>query len=178
VLPAVAMTSIFMYIILPEAPVGKLLALFAGGNAPELFGLKSARYTVIAYFFLTNFGGQFVLLSGAMARVPKECLESAYLDGAGMRTELLRIIFPLCWPTVSMILLLNLAGLFTASGPVLLLTNGKANSSTVGFWLFNGTLNGSYYMPAAVGVVCTVVLLPVVLLARRGLGRIYADVEF
>lgn len=177
-IPGVAMTSIFIYIIYPDAPVGKFLGLFTGGNPPELLGMKYARYTVILYNFLLHFGGSFVLLSGAMARVPKEVLESAQLDGADMRIELFRIILPLCWPTISMLLLMNVSGLFTASGPVLLLTNGNANTTTVSFWIFNSTRGNQVYMPAAVGLIFTVILFPIVLLTRWGLGKVYADVDF
>ena len=178
-LPAVAMTSIFMFITLPKAPVGQILGLIRPGGPPALLtDPVYANKTIIFYIFLTNFGGQFILFSGAMARIPKEVLESADIDGAGLKTELLRIILPLCWPTFSMLLLLNIAGIFTASGPVLLLTNGKADTSTIAFWLFSSTRFGNYYMPAAVGILFTLILFPIVLFARWGFGRIYADVEF
>lgn len=177
-LPTVALTSIFLYIILPEAPVGKFFALFRAGTPYPFLEAGYARWTVIGYFFLTNFGGQFVLLSGAMSRIPKEVIESAKIDGAGTRVEMLRIVLPLCWPTISMILLLNVTGIFTASGPVMLLTGGGGNTTTVSFWIFNSVRNNSVYMPAALGILLTVILFPIVLLARWGLGKVYADVEF
>ena len=113
-----------------------------------------------------------------MSRVPKQVIESARIDGAGMRVEILRIMFPLCWPTVSMLFLLNLAGIFTASGPVLLLTDGKADTITMAFYFFNNTRFGQYYIPAAVGIFFTLILFPIMLLARWGMGKVYADVEF
>lgn len=177
-LPAAAMASIFLYISLPEAPIGQFFALFNGGEPIDIFDAEYARYTVILYYFLTNFGGQFVLLSGAMARVPKECLESAHLDGAGMGTEMFKIILPLCWPTVSMILLTNLAGFFAATGPVLLLTNGMKDTSTMSFYFFGETREGRLFVPAAVGLLCTAVLFPIVILVKWLLGKVYADVEF
>ena len=178
-LPAVAMTSIFMYITLPGGPVGKLAGFFTEGGAPAFLNdAKYARWTIIFYIFLTNFGGQFILFSGAMSRVPKEVIESAHIDGAGMRTELLRIVLPLCWPTISMLLLLNLAGIFTASGPVLLLTGGKVDTSTMSYYFFNSTRFLQYHVPAAVGIFFTLLLFPVVLLARWGLSKVYANVEF
>jgi len=179
ILPAVAMTSIFMYFIMPDAPVGKVIGAINGGRVPAFINdVQYARWTVIFYIFLTNFGGQFILFSGAMVRVPKEVVESAYLDGAGVRTEMLRIILPLCWPTISMLFILNLATLFTASGPVLLLTGGLSETSTIAFWIFNSTRSNSLYMPAAVGVMLTLILFPVVMLARWGLEKIYSNVEF
>ena len=182
IIPAVAMAYIFRFIIYPEGPVGYLWTLF-GKTAPALLVEPTiARWTVILYIFWTNFGGQFILLSGAMSRVPKEVLESARIDGAGMKVEMLRIILPLCWPTLSMIILLNLASLFTASGPLLFLTEGNWRTSTISFWIFNRIKDGGssarLNVPAALGVACTVILFPIILLSRWGLGKVYADVEF
>ena len=178
-LPAIAMTSIFTYILYSNAPVGKLIGLFTDKVPGFLSNPKYAKWTIIAYIFLTNFGGPFILLSGAMARVPKELIESSYLDGGGMRVEITRIIFPLCWPTLSTLLILNIAGFFMASGPVLLLTFGDNETATLSFWIFNEVNKyQSFYVPAALGLFCTIILLPVVLLARWGLEKVYADVEF
>lgn len=177
-LPAVAMTSIFIDILLPNAPVGKIIQLF-GGTPPGFFvDEKIARWTIIFYIFLTSFGGQFVLFSGAMSRVPKELIESAYLDGAGMRVEIFKIIIPLCWPTISMLMLLNISGLFTASGPVLLLTGGDGRTSTLAYYFFAQVRWGTLYEPAAVGLMFTCILFPIVLVTRWGLNKFYADVEF
>jgi len=177
-LPAVAMTSIFFYIIQPGAPVGKLATLLTGQQFAFLNDIKYAKWAIILYIFWTNFGGSFILISGAMARVPKEVLESARLDGAGLWTEMLRIILPLCWPTISMLLLLNMAGIFTSSGPILLLTKGQNNTATLSYWIFQEVRFSQYYVPSAMGLVCTAVLFPIVLLVRWGLGKVYADVEF
>jgi len=178
-LPAIAMTSIFTYILYADAPVGKLIGLVFKTVPAFLVDEKYAKWSVIIYMFLTNFGGSFILISGAMARVPREIIESAYIDGAGMRVELTRILLPLCWPTLSTLLILNTAGIFMATGPVLLLTWGEAKTSTISFWIFNQVFKfQQYYMPAALGLLCTVILFPAVLLVRWGLGKVWADVEF
>lgn len=119
-----------------------------------------------------------LLFSGAMGRIPKELAESAQLDGANLRTELFRIVIPLCWPTISMIILLNIAGFFAVSGPVLLLTQGEAGTYTMAYYFFAQTKNNALYQPAAIGIMFTVILFPIVVLARWALGKVYADVEF
>lgn len=178
-LPAVAMTSIFSYILLPGAPVGQFLSLVTGKTPPMLLtDPKYANSTVIFYIFITNFGGQFVLFSGAMGRISKELVESAQLDGASLGTELCKIVIPLCWPTISMIILLNIAGFFAASGPVLLLTEGDGGTFTMAYYFFTQTKGNALYQPAAVGIMFTVILFPIVVIARRALGKVYADVEF
>lgn len=177
-LPAVAMTSIFSYITLSNAPVGQFITFVTGTPHMLLTDPKYANTTIIVYVFLTNFGGQFVLFSGAMGRIPKELVESAQLDGAALKTELFRIVLPLCWPTISMIILLNIAGFFAVTGPVLLLTQGESGTYTMAYYFFAETKNNALYQPAAVGIMFTVILFPIVVLTRWGLGKVYADVEF
>ena len=44
------------------------------------------------------------MFSGAIARIPKETLEAAKLDGAGLFREMFGMVLPLIWPTFAMIL--------------------------------------------------------------------------
>lgn len=182
ILPAVAMSAIFIYLVNPAGPVGKVWEILSGSPAPAfLMEPKIAKWTILIYIFWTNFGGQFILFSGAMARIPKEVIESARLDGASMWKEMLKIVLPLCWPTFSMLLLLNLAAIFTATGPILLLTNGDADTNTISFWIYQSVQGGTakgLNEAAALGIICTVILFPIMMLARWGLSKIYADVEF
>lgn len=183
ILPTLAMVTVFVNLIYADGPIGKLWAL-AGNSTPNfLTDSRFSRYTVLVYIFWTNFGGSFVLFSGAMSRVPKEVLESARIDGAGMWVELLRIILPLCWPTFSMLLLLNIATLFVASGPLLFLSGvgGAHRADTISFWIFTRVSTGNSRMmseASAMGLLCTAALFPLVVLTRWGLGKVYADVEF
>ena len=95
-----------------------------------------------------------------------------------MKTELFKIVLPLCWSTISMIILLNVAGFFAVGGPVLLLTQGESGTYTMAYYFFAETKNNALYQPAAVGIVFTLLLFPIVVTARWGLGKVYADVEF
>ena len=180
ILPAVALTAIFMDIIYPGGPIGHIWKA-AGVQTPAFItDGKYARWTILIYILWTNFGGQFILFSGAMSRIPKEVIESARLDGAGMRVEMLKIVLPLCWPTISMLLLLNVAGMFVASGPILLFQGLHYSAITISYKIFNETLVGGQHLgeAAALGSVCTVILFPIVMLVRWLLGKVYANVEF
>ena len=178
ILPAIAMTSIFIRLINSAGPIGALWELFHESPLQLLAERKTARWTILLFIFWTNFGGQFILFSGAMSRVPKEVIESARLDGAGMWREMLKIVLPLCWPTISVLLLLNLASIFTATGPILLLTKGEAGTKTLSYWIFDLTRMNVLGEPAALGLVCTLLLFPIILVSRWGLNKVYANVEF
>ena len=180
ILPAIAMTSIFRYMIEPDGPVGQLIHALTGEEVSNLLAFNTtAKWTVLAYIFWTNFGGQFILFSGAMAKIPKGMLEAANLDGAGLGSEFFKVVLPLCWPTTSMILILNISTLFTASGPLLLLTKGMGETRTLSYWIFEHVQGSTTLgLPAALGIACTLVLFPIVMIAKWLLNKVYADVEF
>ena len=79
-----------------------------------------------------------------------------------------------------MILILNIASIFTATGPILLLTKGQGETTTISFWIFNevNNPNASLFVPAALGLACTAVLYPIITFVRWGLGKVYSDVEY
>lgn len=180
ILPALFLTVAFSYALNPIGPVGKLWEALFGKEIPALLGEKKyAKWTVIAYFFLTNFGGQFILFTGAMSRIPDQIFEAAQIDGAGMGTEIFKIVFPLCWPTFSMLLILNFSSVFISVGPVFLLTGGGADTETIANWIFKEVNDGhSLYIPATLGLICTVIIFPIITIIRWASGKIYADVEF
>ena len=182
ILPAVFLTSITKYAIQTVGPIGKIWSILFNKDIPTL-GMDElySRVFLIAYFFLTNFGGQFLLFTGAMTRIPNQILEAAKLDGAGMRVEFFKIVFPLCWPTFSMLLILNITSVFTSAGSILLLTGGRANTQTIAYWIFmqvNDKTSPSLFIPSALGIVLTLILFPIISLSRWGLSKIWNDVEF
>ena len=183
ILPAIFLTGMFKYAIstVGGSPVGTLWEALFHESIPSLLVEKEyAKWTVLVYFFLTNFGGQFILFSGAMSRIPQETLEAAKIDGVGMFREMFTMVLPLIWPTFSMILILNIASIFTATGPILLLTKGQGETTTISFWIFNevNNPNASLFVPAALGLACTAVLYPIITFVRWGLGKVYSDVEY
>ena len=181
ILPAIFLTGIFINSITQYGPIGKLWETLFNKPIPEFFvDERYGKWGVLLYFFWTNFGGQFILFTGAMTRIPNEILEAAQIDGAGMAVELFKIVLPLCWPTFSMLLILNVASIFTATGPILLLTKGAADTKTISYWIFEQVNQPApaLYIPSALGVACTIILFPIITFTRWGLGKVYADVEF
>ncbi len=182
ILPAIFLTGMFTYAITPNGPIGNLWRFLFGDQIPGLLVEKDyARWTILVYFFLTNFGGQFILFSGAMSRIPKETLEAAKIDGVGLFREMFVMVLPLIWPTFAMILVLNFASIFTATGPILLLNKGAGDSKTIAYWIFeqvNDSNGTSLYLPAALGLACTAVLYPIISFVRWITGKVFSDVEY
>jgi ABC-type sugar transport system permease subunit len=176
-----AVTTIFTFMLQAKGPVGQLYQLlFETKEVPSfLLDERYAMKTVLVYIFLTGFGGNMVLLSGAMSRIPKEMMESAIMDGCGMWREIFHFVIPLCWSTLSTMLIISLAALFTASGPILLLTGGSGNTFTLSYWIFYQVkFLGKYNQPAALGLIFTLVGMPIVLFVRWFFGKFYTDLEY
>ena len=120
-----------------------------------------------------------VLFNGAMSRIPEDVIEYGRLEGVSMPRELFGIVIPLIWPTLSTILIFAVVGIFNASGPILLMTNGEFKTFTISFWIFDQVYTkGVYEYASAVGLFFTALGLPLVLIVKRGLGRIGQDIEY
>ena len=178
IITPIILVSVFMMAVSPNGIFDSFLKLF-GGSVPEIGYFnsdKTATNAILVYCIWTGFGSNVVLIGSAMARVPGEVLEAAKLDGCGPFREIMQIILPLIWPTLSTLILLSLTGFFSASGPVLLFTDGAAGTSTLSYWIFKqvygggefGTMGGSgnYGLVSAAGLVFTTIWVPVILFVR------------
>ena len=140
---------------------------------------ESATLMIVLYVIWTGFGGNMLLFGGAMSRVPLDLLESARLEGCGPFRELVQIILPLIWPTISTMLIFTFTGIVNSSGPILLFTNGDFETTTINFWIFlkvygqqgNGA-GGDYGVVSATGLCFTLVTVPLILFVRRLLEKV------
>lgn len=180
ILSAVIMTTIFKTIIGPSGPVYQLLETLSGTEPPEFFAdSRYAMSAVIMYNCWVGFGGGTIIITGAMSRIPRDVLEAGLVDGVTPLRELFSEIIPMIWPTVSTQLITGLAGIFSATGPILLLTNGEYKTMTVSFYIFDQVNEHNAYNEAsAIGLIYTLIGIPIVLGGRWLCGRIQEDVEY
>lgn len=147
---------------------GPLAIDFRRGLQKSAFvlGYGYAYDNVLSFFF--GVSGNVLLFQGALNRIPKEVLESAKLDGATELKEIRYMVLPMMMSTFSTIVIMHVTGLFNASGPILVMTNGANNTSTISFWIYLKTVEESNYnLPAALGLCLTLISLPVVMLVRK-----------
>ena len=186
IISAVVLSTLYKYIIAPGAPgmpggpIAELYELITGIDVP-LFLQESATATnaIIIFVVLTGFGGNLVLFNGAMARIPEEVTDAAKLDGITMVREIFQIVIPFIWPTISTVITLATVGIFTASGPILLFTNGAFDTWTISFWIFYQVNNGaSPEFPSAIGLFFTAIALPIVFVVRWVMNKLDANLEY
>jgi ABC-type sugar transport system permease subunit len=177
-IPAIIMPTVsvvlFKYIISSEGPIDVLLMSLFEKNVPEFLSDGSlAMGTIIFYSVYFSFGGNILYFGGAMNGISQEIIESATLDGCGWVRELISIVIPMIWPTFSTLLLMASVGIFTASGPVLLFTQGGFDTYTISYWIYEQMLeNGNLEFASAVGLSCSIVGFPIVLFVKYVLNKI------
>lgn len=174
IISSVALTTVFENFIAPSGPLGEVLKVLGVKEVPELLSNSSyATKTILFYCIWTGFGTNLLLFTGAMCRIPVSLIESAKLDGCGMGREVVQIIMPLIWPTVSTLIILNCTSVFSASGPILLFTKGKYHTTTIGYWIFDMVYTyNSYNMVSAAGLFFTCIGVPFILFVRYIVDKI------
>ena len=135
----------------------------------------------IIFFMLWKGACGNILFYSAMGRIPPELIEVGRLEGLQLFKELIYVIMPLIWPTFSTTVILDLCGILSAGGPVLLfggdvISSGKA--STISYWFFSKVYGGgaggigSYGVMSAVGLVFTAISVPITLTIRHLLDKV------
>ena len=165
----VVMTTAFMEFIGSDGPLGLLLKALGMRRVPNFLGAGYAITTIMIYTIWTGWGGNMLLFSGALARIPTDVLESARIDGVTPWVEFTRMIIPLIWPTIGTLYILGMTGLFNAGGPILLFTDGRYDTYTISFWIFRNLRDfgvGAYNSVAATGMIFAAFGVPLLLLSK------------
>ena len=181
IISAVVLTSLFSFMVGVDGPITKAFMWIAGlERTPILLGeSRYALNTIILYNIWTGFGTNIILFNGAMSRIPEEIIEYDKLEGVGYFRELIFIVLPLIWPTLSTILIFSIVGIFNASGPILLFTQGNYDTYTISYYIFeNVSKNVRMEYSSAIGLVFTVIGVPIALGAKKLLEVIGSDIEY
>lgn len=169
IVSSVILTSFLKFMLAENGTIYNLfLTLF--GEVPQFLADRDYAFKILLLYNLwTGFGAMMIYFYSAFARIPTDILEYGTLDGLTSFKEIIYIIFPLTWPTYSVFVVLGLGSIFSASGPVLLLTNGTANTYDLSFWsyitLTTNSSNG-VNLVAAMGQLQTLIALPLAIIAK------------
>lgn len=186
IISATVMTGVFKEFIDPKGPLGAIFEFF---GAEPISGLlvdaDKAINTVMVYTALTSIGLYMLLICGAMSRIPLEVLESGRLDGVGSGRELISLILPMIWPTLSTLLVLQLTGLLNSSGQILLLVQDPYSSQalTINYWIFDQTLTGQTQQEklgvvSAAGLALSLVTVPIIMFIKWIIVEKIPSVEY
>lgn len=144
-----------------------LLKLFGYQMQPLLYQDSTATATIVFYTIFMGLGGNLILFSGAMSKIPPEVVESAEIEGVGFFKELFTIELPLIMPTVLVLLLFSVMNVLGSTGPILIFTGGKYETQTINYWFYeNVIVANNYNLASAFGLCLTIVSVPLVLVCQ------------
>jgi len=177
IISPVVFVSLFQNITNPNGAIETIIKMFNPDfKMPSLlFRSETATWTMVVYVIWMGWTKNMLYLGGSLARIPIEVLESARLDGVGPWTELTKILVPLLLPTLSTLLLLDVVGILSSSGPILLFTKGAYKTTTISYWMFTlvyATGENAYAKASAAGMCLTIIMFPVVYTMRWLIGKI------
>ena len=175
----VAIATMIKEMVMPNGFIGVLIQKvfkIAESDIPHFFDHKDyANTAMMLYSFWGSWGSNLLLFGGTFARVPRDVLEAAKLDGCTPGRELVQLIIPMISSTLVTMIILNLTGILSASGPLLLFTQGKYGTMTLSYWIFDSVRfggAGTYNTVAATGLLVTCVVVPFILTCRWLLEKI------
>ena len=178
IIPLVVLVLAFTNMINVDGLLGKLYEGF-NMKAPELLAPGRVRWTVYGFTVWAGIGGNLLLLSGTIKRVPEEVLESARLDGIGILGELFRVVVPMIWPTLVTLFIMSMMGIFSVVFQPLFINAMVSETMTIGLWIFNKAADEELMAQAATfGIMCTIIVAPIILLTRWGLDKFFSNVNY
>lgn len=169
IIPSVLYVTLFKNMISSAGPLAVLLERIFGYELPALLSSpETATNTIVFFTFWAGYGVNMLLYLGAFGRIPESIIDAGKIDGCGWFRELWSLALPLIWETLSVMLILNVSTLFTATGSILLFTNGVEynHTYTLSFWIYWEVTAGNLNYPSAVGLFFTVLAIPLVIVSR------------
>ncbi len=170
-------------------PVAQLLSLIGINKQWLDMGVNPEVKWPLIYTFaiLNGMGANVILLTSAMNRIPKELSEASRLDGCGFFREMTHVTIPLVMPTITTWVMM----IFTATynffmQPMLIFENNSGRDGaflTAPWQIFNlvadaGLDKQRLISAACLGIVLTLIVLPLNLIMRALLNRFTAEVSY
>ena len=135
--------------------------------------------TLLIFSCYCGFGVPTLMYVGAMDAISPGVMEAATLDGAGEMRTFFSIVLPQIIPTISVFVTTSVAAIFTNQLSLYSFYGSSLpyqDISVIGYYMYRGvalaTSYAEYPTLAALGLLCTAVTAPAVLLIRRFMERI------
>ncbi len=181
IISSVIIAAFFKYMV---GPTGQLPIIWE-----KLFGIQDVLFladsqyafkTMLFYNFYVGLTGNLLYWLASFARIPYEIVEAGKIDGLTVMGEFFHIAFPITWPFLSTMLMLQFTGILGAGGPALLLTQGAYGTYDLSYYEYTLTVSGSLSsqgLAGAIGLLKGFCVLPFTLLINHLITKI-EPVEF
>ena len=149
-----------------------------GYNSDKMWGI------ITVFCIWAGLGGNTIILCGAMQRIPEDIIEAARLDGIGFLREAWSIVLPLVMPTVGVFMIgVVTSPLSFTLQPMLIAVNPGIDNKfmTIGWYIFTSVDtggSGNMIQAATIGMMFSMLLLPVIIAVRILVKKFTPDVQF
>ena len=152
-----------------------------GASDPYSMMTQSGLLYVLIYDVLVGVGAHILTWTSIVGRIPTELIEFGNLEGITPAREFRSVVLPLVWPNFVNMLSIQIIGMFGATGSVLVLTQGKYGTQTLSYWMYSVVLTGDvneYNHAAALGIIFTILTIPLYVIFRKVMKRFGTEVEY
>jgi multiple sugar transport system permease protein len=181
VLPAVAVTMLWVWIFNPEFGLINFLLEQIGIQGPRWFFSPKWALPGLMLMSLWGVGGQAVIYLAGLQNIPPHLYEAAEVDGAGGWDRFWSITLPLLTPTLFFQLVMGLIGSFQTFVASYVATGGGPMKSTLFYMLYIYTTAFSSlrmgYGSALAWILTIIILLLTLLVFRTSRYWVYYEAE-
>jgi alpha-glucoside transport system permease protein len=163
----------FVYIAVPagQTQIG-LLNAFIGlfGKGPVYWFVNEAvnNFALIAIYVWAWTGFSMVIISAALKGIPDEIIEAAKIDGASRFTMFWRVMVPMIYPTLTVVIITMIINILKIFDVVYVNTGGDFNTSVIAQAFYDQLFtNQNFGLGSAWAVVLTLAILPVMIINIR-----------
>lgn len=142
---------------------------------------------IYTFAILNGMGANVILITSAMNRIPKEISEASRLDGCGYFKELTHVTLPLIMPTITTWIMMIFAAVYGFFMQPMLILEGSSGVDnqfmTTPWQIFNLVADAGFdtqrlISAACLGIMLTLIVLPINLILRAVLNRFTAEVSY
>lgn len=165
----------------PIDSIYSLLGIFDKLPNEGWLGENTAWNTILIFSIWTGFSTNLMFFLSSMNRIPQDFIEAAKLDGASEPRIFFSIVLPLISSTVTTMLTLALASVFSWCMPSMLFMrndSGMNYTGTLGLSILRYTSAKQYGTAAAYGLLLTLIGAPFTLAVRKLGKKLQQDVEY
>lgn len=171
ILSAIVMVTIYQYFV--EIAIPSIHQSIFHNTIKGLLENPSSRFaTIVFYNILVSFGTNVLMYSNAMSGLSNDVIEAAKIDGCNSWQEFFHIVLPGIYPTITTFAVTSVASIFVNQMNLFSFYNVTAPEGvqTYGYYLYKLTINAAteaeYPFICAVGLMLTLVAVPLTLLAK------------
>ncbi len=159
-------------------------------DSPGTFAYDNIWTLIIVFSVFIGLGTNVVLMCGAMMRIPVDVTEALRLDGCGFFRELWKVTIPMIMPTITTWLIMIVTSVYGFSiAPMLFagLTTANAGdiarTNTIPLIIYVNVANANgaedtMKTMQALGVIFSLIMIPIVLLVRWLCEKFTPDVSY